>query len=125
MRVDEDADELAEDDHLLARGEPPGGLDDRGDLGPRRRRRVVVAFGLLHSVLSLLHRVIERAGQGVIVLALVGAGRRLEQLANENADLHKSCDFTLKNFDVRQEAMSQEIEALNQAKAVLSGADFS
>ena len=41
------------------------------------------------------------------------------------ADLHKSCDFTLKNFDVRQEAMSQEIEALNQAKAVLSGADFS
>jgi len=49
----------------------------------------------------------------------------LEQLASYAADLHKSCDFTLKNFDVRQEAMSQEIEALNQAKAVLSGADFS
>merc|ERR1719353_115992 len=26
-----------------------------------------------------------------------------QQLANENADLHKSCDFTLKNFDIRQE----------------------
>merc|ERR1719174_1207560 len=26
----------------------------------------------------------------------------LEQLANENADLHKSCDFTLKNFELRQ-----------------------
>merc|ERR1719230_2250771 len=25
----------------------------------------------------------------------------LEQLANENADLHKSCDFTLKNFELR------------------------
>jgi chromosome segregation ATPase len=49
----------------------------------------------------------------------------LEQLASYAADLHKSCDFTLKNFDIRQEAMSQEIEALNQAKAVLSGADFS
>ena len=49
----------------------------------------------------------------------------LEQLASYAADLHKSCDFTLQNFDVRQEAMSQEIEALNQAKAVLSGADFS
>merc|ERR1719482_2183282 len=49
----------------------------------------------------------------------------LEQLAAYAADLHKSCDFTLKNFDIRQEAMSQEIEALGQAKAVLSGADFS
>jgi len=49
----------------------------------------------------------------------------LEQLASYAADLHKSCDFTLKNFDIRQEAMQQEIEALGQAKAVLSGADFS
>merc|ERR1719387_1493425 len=28
----------------------------------------------------------------------------LEQLMNENADLHKSCDFTLKNFELRQTA---------------------
>jgi len=49
----------------------------------------------------------------------------LEQLAAYAADLHKSCDFTLKNFDVRQAGMSQEIEALQQAKSVLSGADFS
>merc|ERR1712139_337914 len=26
----------------------------------------------------------------------------LEQLSNENADLHKSCDFLMKNFDIRQ-----------------------
>jgi len=45
-----------------------------------------------------------------------------QQLANENADLHKSCDFTLKNFDIRQEARDQEVEALRQAKAILSGA---
>merc|ERR1719473_1145490 len=48
-----------------------------------------------------------------------------QQLANENADLHKSCDFTLKNFDIRQEARDQEVEALRQAKAILSGAKFS
>jgi hypothetical protein len=48
----------------------------------------------------------------------------LEQLAAYAADLHKSCDFTLKNFDVRQAGMQQEIEALAQAKSVLSGADF-
>jgi chromosome segregation ATPase len=45
-----------------------------------------------------------------------------QQLANENADLHKSCDFTMKNFDIRQEARDQEVEALRQAKAILSGA---
>merc|ERR1719424_2093608 len=43
----------------------------------------------------------------------------LEQLAAYAADLHKSCDFTLKNFDVRQAGMQQEIEALQQAKSVL------
>jgi len=45
----------------------------------------------------------------------------LEQLANENADLHKSCDFVLKNFEVRQEARDQEVEALRTAKSILSG----
>jgi len=48
-----------------------------------------------------------------------------QQLSNENADLHKSCDFVLKNFDIRQEARDQEVEALRQAKAILSGAKFS
>merc|ERR1719502_1007100 len=48
----------------------------------------------------------------------------LEQLSNENADLHKACDFVLKNFDVRQTARDEEIEALKQAKAILSGAKF-
>merc|ERR1719313_2469471 len=28
----------------------------------------------------------------------------IEQLMNENADLHKACDFTLKNFEIRQSA---------------------
>merc|ERR1719159_2170259 len=48
-----------------------------------------------------------------------------EQLSNEEADLHKSCDFIVKNFDIRQTARDEEIEALKQAKAILSGAKFS
>merc|ERR1719217_1358009 len=48
----------------------------------------------------------------------------LEQLGNENADYHKACDFVLKNFDIRQTARDQEIEALKQAIAILSGAKF-
>merc|ERR1719161_3484440 len=43
-------------------------------------------------------------------------------LSDENGDLHKSCDFILKNFDLRQKARTAEIDALNQAKAILSGA---
>ena len=36
-------------------------------------------------------------------------------LPRENADLHKSCDFTMQNFDIRQAARDQEVEALRQA----------
>merc|ERR1719503_439442 len=48
----------------------------------------------------------------------------LEQLSNYNAELHASCDFILKNFEIRQTARDEEVEALKQAKAILSGADF-
>merc|ERR1719390_323615 len=39
--------------------------------------------------------------------------------------LHKECDWLIKNYDVRKEARSSEVDALGKAKAVLSGADFS
>jgi hypothetical protein len=49
----------------------------------------------------------------------------LDQLSNEAADLHKTCDFVMKNFDIRQSARDEEIEGLKKAKAILSGAKFS
>jgi len=48
----------------------------------------------------------------------------LEQLSNMNAQLHSSCDFILKNFDLRQTARDEEVQALRQAKDILSGAKF-
>merc|ERR1719399_1232105 len=51
--------------------------------------------------------------------------QNLDDLANENADLHKECDYVLKNFDIRQTARDEEVEALKQAKAILSGSKFS
>jgi hypothetical protein len=48
----------------------------------------------------------------------------LEQLGNYKAELHGSCDFVVKNFEIRQSARDEEIEALKQAKAILSGAKF-
>jgi len=38
--------------------------------------------------------------------------------------LHGQCDFLLKNFELRANARTGEIEGLQNAKAVLSGADF-
>jgi len=52
---------------------------------------------------------------------LDGTLTELETLSNNLGGLHQSCDFLLKNFDVRQEAQDQEVEALRQAKAFLSG----
>merc|ERR1719146_301950 len=48
----------------------------------------------------------------------------LDQLAAANQDLHKSCDYTLKNFDLRQSTRDDEIESLKQAIAIFSGASF-
>jgi len=46
----------------------------------------------------------------------------LEGLHGYKGDLHKSCDYILKNFEARQQARQAEIEALGEAKAILSGA---
>mmetsp|Transcript_14704 Transcript_14704/g.26077 ORF Transcript_14704/g.26077 Transcript_14704/m.26077 type:complete len:703 (+) Transcript_14704:85-2193(+) len=48
----------------------------------------------------------------------------LEHLSNTKAELGQQCDFTIKNFEIRQTARDEEIEALKQAKAILSGANF-
>jgi len=47
----------------------------------------------------------------------------LESFAAYEADLHGQCDFVLKNFDIRQKARLQEIESIQAAKAILSGAN--
>jgi len=46
----------------------------------------------------------------------------LEDLGKYEADLHAECDWVVKNFDIRQKARTQEMEAIASAKAILSGA---
>jgi len=60
--------------------------------------------------------------QGEAKSGLEFANSELESLAAYKADLHNECDFVLKNFDIRQKARMQEMEAIGQAKAILSGA---
>jgi len=51
--------------------------------------------------------------------------KELEGLAKYTADLHEDCDYVMKNFEVRQNGRQAEIEALQQAKQILSGASLS
>jgi len=55
-------------------------------------------------------------------LDLKATNRELDGLGKTDTDLHADCDYLLKNFNVRQEARSQEVAALKQAKSILSGA---
>ncbi|CAE7255062.1 unnamed protein product [Symbiodinium pilosum] len=52
-----------------------------------------------------------------------GLSDELSQLAIAVAELHDQCDFLLKNFDARQSAREDEMDALQQAKSMLSGDD--
>merc|ERR1711992_49899 len=45
----------------------------------------------------------KKAKEGVLL--------ELEHLANYNAELQQSCNFVLKNFDIRQTARDEEVEA--------------
>jgi chromosome segregation ATPase len=50
-----------------------------------------------------------------------------EELTNLESLLkshHLDCDFLLKYFDLRQQARGEEMDAISDAKAILSGADF-
>merc|ERR1719443_1742696 len=40
-------------------------------------------------------------------------------------ELHKECDWIMKNYDLRKSARAGEVDSLKNAKATLSGADFS
>jgi len=45
----------------------------------------------------------------------------LEALAQTRAELHGQCDFIIKNFALRQESRSNEMDKLNEVKAILRG----
>merc|ERR1740121_2500919 len=56
--------------------------------------------------------------------AQLSNGEELEGLGKLLKSHHLECDFLLKYFDVRQQARAEEMDAITDAKAILSGADF-
>eukprot|EP00933_Yihiella_yeosuensis_P061670 TRINITY_DN64503_c0_g1_i1.p1 TRINITY_DN64503_c0_g1~~TRINITY_DN64503_c0_g1_i1.p1 ORF type:complete len:716 (-),score=260.57 TRINITY_DN64503_c0_g1_i1:79-2226(-) len=55
---------------------------------------------------------------------LISTMDELTQLGETKLDLHKECDFTMANFEVRQKAREEEMDALVKARGILGGADF-
>merc|ERR1719213_1168106 len=51
--------------------------------------------------------------------------KQMDDLNAYNMEVHGSCDFILQNFKLREEARTNEIEGLKNAKAVLAGASYS
>jgi len=49
----------------------------------------------------------------------------LDKLNELLTGLHAQCDYIIKYFDIRQTARAEEMDAIEEAKAILSGADFS
>merc|ERR1711870_31604 len=57
--------------------------------------------------------------------AKAAGGKELMATMKYIASVHSECDWLLQYFDVRKEARAGEVDSLKNAKAVLSGADFS
>merc|ERR1719382_316091 len=57
--------------------------------------------------------------------SLAGVKSELASTLEYIASLHAECDWLVQYFDVRKEARAGEVDALNNAKAVLSGASYS
>jgi len=53
--------------------------------------------------------------------AVVGEIKALRQ---NNHDLHSSCDYVMKNFDLKQQTRDDEIESLKESISIFSGASF-
>jgi len=54
-----------------------------------------------------------------------GKSDELSATKKYESQLHSECDWLIENFQIRKDARAEEVAALKDAKAVLSGADFS
>eukprot|EP00811_Abedinium_folium_P032138 NODE_5283_length_1788_cov_3.361228.p1 GENE.NODE_5283_length_1788_cov_3.361228~~NODE_5283_length_1788_cov_3.361228.p1 ORF type:complete len:520 (-),score=177.14 NODE_5283_length_1788_cov_3.361228:73-1632(-) len=79
-----------------------------------------------HNAITHLKQVIAKAEHDLLEgrSNLDEVMLELENLANARTETHQNCDFVMKNFEIRQAARVEEVEALRQAKAILSGSNF-
>jgi len=82
------------------------------------------------SIAALQQEIVDKKEQkatadGDLVRAkedLTSSVSDLEGLNTKMKELHADCDYVTENFEARQEARTAEVEALEQAKQIMSGA---
>jgi len=86
----------------------------------RKRAADAKALGDKESARSDLNVAIEK-------MVLDGKSAKFEAYAKAFTlrNLHIQCDWLLSSYNLRKEARASEVDSLNDAKAVLSGADYS
>jgi len=65
---------------------------------------------------------LANAGKAETEAALMAVNAELTSLQDLNVGLHKDCDFLMENFEIRQTARKAEMDSIDEAKAILSGA---
>jgi len=66
----------------------------------------------------------DRAALTAANADLLQTTANINSLKKARVDLHGECDFILQNFDARQASRQGEMDAIDEAKAILSGANF-
>jgi len=56
--------------------------------------------------------------------AQLGNQASLDKLAELLNGIHNQCDYVIKYFDIRQKSRQEEMDSIEEAKAILSGANF-
>jgi len=64
----------------------------------------------------------SEAEKAEVEAALLAVNQELTSLKDLNIGLHQDCDFLLENFEIRQKARKEEMDAIVEAKAILKGA---
>jgi hypothetical protein len=107
--------------------------DARKDEGDAQAAYEQIVADTNDSVASLQKEVVTQMKQKAKAKAMqiqtendvIDTVKELEGLSKYTGTLHAECDFVQKNFGVRQNARAEEIESLQQAKQILSGASLS
>jgi len=114
--------DLAKDNQVMKIEEKDGQEEYERFMGDAKKKRSVDAKAITDKEGS------KAAAEAAVEEAATASKDKKTELTETKSflmGLHQECDFMLKFYGTRKDARTDEIEALDKAKSVLSGADYS
>merc|ERR1719172_547790 len=110
----------------LQTGQEPGAAVEAPPPKPKEYHKSGGAGGALQLIAMIIEdaKRVAESDKAETEASLLAVEQELTSLKDLNIGLHADCDFLLKNFEIRQTARKEEMDAIVEAKAILSGADF-